>query len=319
MNARLAAWVRFEQPHADGQLRVHGRRIYILPTRYGLVFGLLLLLTLIGAVNYGNNPAFLVTFLLAGLGSNAIFQTWRNLQGVAVRPLRTEPVFAGEAARFRFQIADEAGRERPALQLAFTGHDPQVVDVPALGSAVLELALPTQRRGRYAAPRLVLASRYPLGLLHAWCYLESAADCLVYPRPSGPWQPPGSPHFGGAESGDRGVGADDFVGLRGYRPGDSPRHIDWRALARERGLLTRQFGGDRAERLWLEWEQTPGADTEERLRRLCRALLDAERSGARYGLRLPGSSRGPGHGPAHLADCLGQLARFPGAAGDGEP
>ena len=61
-----------------------------------------------------------------------------------------------------------------------------------------------------------------------------------------------------------------------------------------------------------------GADAEERLRRLCRALLNAERSGARYGLRLPAVSRGPAHGPAHLADCLGQLARFPGATGEGE-
>ena len=33
-------------------------------------------------------------------------------------------------------------------------------------------------------------------------------------------------------------------------------------------------------------------------------------------LPLPGSSRGPAHGPAHLADCLGQLALFPGAAGE---
>ncbi|MFM1891624.1 MAG: hypothetical protein RLZ44_701 [Pseudomonadota bacterium] len=318
MHARLAAWFRYEQPHADGRLRVHGRRIYILPTRYGLVFGLLLILILIGAVNYGNNPAFLLTFLLAGLGANAIHQTWRNLLDLTVRPLSAEPVFAGEPARFRFQISDQAGRPRPALQLAFAEHEPQVLDLPAYGSAAVELSLPSRRRGSLAAPRLVLATRYPLGLLHVWCYLESGAQCLVYPRPSGPWQPAGSPRFGSAETGDRGVGADDFVGLRGYRPGDSPRHIDWRALARERGVLTRQFGGDRAETLWLDWEQTPGRDPEERLRRLCRALLDAERAGARYGLRLPGAERAPQQGKAHLAACLTLLAQFPGAAAEAE-
>lgn len=313
MNARLAAWIRFEEPHADGQLRVHGRRIYILPTRYGMVFGLLLILTLVGAVNYGNNPAFLITFLLAGLGSNAIYQTWRQLQGVTVRPLRAEPVFAGEPATFRFQLGDESGRPRPAVQLAFADGQPEVVDLAGHGSAVVELTTPARQRGTRRAPRLVLATRYPLGLLHAWCYLESGATCLVYPRPSLPWQPPAIPHYGGADAGDRGVGADDFVGLRGYRPGDSPRHIDWRALARERGVLTRQFGGDRAERLWLDWNETPGADSEEKLRRLCRALLDAERAGARYGLRLPDTERAPDQGAAHLAACLAALAQFPGA------
>jgi uncharacterized protein (DUF58 family) len=313
MHPRLASWFRVERPHEDGGLQVHGRRIYILPTRYGLVFGLLLILILIGAVNYGNNPAFLLTFLLAGLGGNAIHQTWRNLQGLRLRPLGAEPVFAGEPARFRFQLGEEAGRQRPALQLAFADQDPSVLDLPAHGRAVIELAQPSGQRGSLRAPRLVLATRYPLGLLHAWCYLETGSECLVYPRPGAPWQPPGSPQFGSAETGDRGVGTDDFVGLRGYRPGDSPRHIDWRALARERGVLTRQFGGDRAERIWLDWEHTPGGDAEERLRRLCRALLDAERGGARYGLRLPGGERPPQQGRAHLAACLALLARFPGA------
>jgi uncharacterized protein (DUF58 family) len=116
--------------------------------------------------------------------------------------------------------------------------------------------------------------------------------------------------YGGAEEGDRGVGTDDFVGLRTFRPGDPPGHIDWRALAREQGLLTKQFGGDRAEHFWFDWETTPG-DAETRLSLLARAVLDAERSGARYGLRMGRLTLGAGGGSLHLAACLRALALYP--------
>jgi uncharacterized protein (DUF58 family) len=311
MARRSKSWLRVARPDIDGRLRVGGRRIYVLPTRYGVVFAVLLVLMLIGAVNYGNNPAYLLTFLLAGLGANAIFQTWRNLEGVAVEALPAAPVFAGQPARFRFRVTAGERRERPALQLGFPSGMPEVQDLAAGDGALFELALPTQRRGRLDAERLVISTRYPLGLLRAWCYLETGTACVVYPRPSPPWQPPGQPDYSGTERGDRGVGADDFVGLRGYRLGDSPGHIDWRALAREQGLLTKQFGGDRSEQLWFDWEATPAHDPEMRLGLLARALLDAERGGAWYGLRIGRLSLRPDRGPAHLAACLGALALYP--------
>ncbi len=307
----LRSWVRVVRPGPAGELAIGARKIYILPTRYGWVFGLLLLLMLIGAVNYGNNPAFLLTFLLAGLGSNGIYLTWRNLKGLRLYPAGCEPVFAGQTARFRFRLEDPEGRERPALQVGFADGEAVVRDVPADAATVVELRRPTAARGRLPAGRVVLSTRYPLGLLNAWCYLEPDAECLVYPRPAATWRPPADAAYGGAEQGDRGVGADDFIGLRGFRPGDPPGRIDWRALAREQGLLTKQFGGDRAEQLWLDWEETPGSDTEQRLSLLARAMLDAEHAGARYGLRLGRRVHAPDGGSRHLAACLRSLALYP--------
>ena len=43
--------------------------------------------------------------------------------------------------------------------------------------------------------------------------------------------------------GDQGRGSDDFASLRPYHAGDSLRHVHWKALAREQGLVTKQFGG----------------------------------------------------------------------------
>ena len=62
----LSSWARVEQVTASGRAEIGAQRIYILPTRYGMIYATLVFLMLLGAVNYGNNPAHLLTFLLAG-------------------------------------------------------------------------------------------------------------------------------------------------------------------------------------------------------------------------------------------------------------
>ena len=99
--------------------------------------------------------------------------------------------------------------------------------------------------------------------------------------------------------GGLGEGAGDYVGSRGYRPGDSPRHLDWKALARGRGLVVKQFGGEQAVEVWLDLRAGRGRRPGARLAALCRQVLDAAGQGLAFGLRLPGGA-GParrGRGP----------------------
>jgi uncharacterized protein (DUF58 family) len=111
-------------------------------------------------------------------------------------------------------------------------------------------------------------------------------------------------------SGDKGRGVDDFAGFRPYRPGDSPRHLFWKAVAREQPLLAKQFGGDRTDELWLDWRDLEFLDTEARLSQLCRWVLDADQNWQWYGMRLPGVEIAVASGDAHKQRCLEALARF---------
>ena len=105
-------------------------------------------------------------------------------------------------------------------------------------------------------------------------------------------------------------GTDDFTGFRAYRPGDSIRNIDWKALAREQGLLVKRFEGAGARKLALHWDALPpGLGVEARLSQLCRWVLEAEKLGYQYALELPGARIDHGHGADHQHRCLGQLAR----------
>jgi uncharacterized protein (DUF58 family) len=301
--------LRLSRPNSSGVTRIGSRKIYILPTRYGLIFGLLLLLLLFGAMNYANNPAFLLTFLLVGLGLVATIYTWRNLAGLELAAGRCEPVFAGQDAHFEVRLLNRRHGERPAIRLNIQGHTPVATDLSG-DSSILSLTCATEQRGRLQLGRLVVATEYPLGLLRAWSYVELDSACLVYPTP-GPAMPPADlPDYSHSAEGDKGVGVDDFVGLRTYRPGDSPRQINWKALAREQGLQTKQFGGDRSDRLWLDWDTLQEMDTETRLSRLCRGVLDACEKQQEFGLRIPGIEIAPARGQEHRRACLTALALF---------
>ena len=60
--------------------------------------------------------------------------------------------------------------------------------------------------------------------------------------------------------------------------------------------------------LWLDFAQAGPADREARLARLAAWVLQAERLGQPYGLRLPGQAIAPAAGEAHKRRCLEALA-----------
>jgi uncharacterized protein (DUF58 family) len=310
----LPGWLlrfrRRARTNGHGGLVIRPRSLYILPTRQGLLLALMLFLMLVGSINYGSNLGHLVTFLLGGVWLLAILHTWRNLLRINLRAGQVSPVFAGQDALFQIRINNPSGLDRFALTLKQGKHHGETGDIPAGESRVLRLPVPTERRGILKLPEITLQTVYPLGLFKAWCYADLSLSCLVYPKPAASGTPPVEACYTASDDGDRGVGADDFVGLRGYRPGDSPRHIDWKAYARQRGLLSKQFGGDRTEQLQLDWELLPAVGTEQRLSLLCRFILQAEGDSLSYAMRLPGINIEQGQGERHKRRCLCALAGY---------
>ncbi len=300
--------LRGEGPQSK-PVRLDQRRIFILPTRQGLSFAVLLLLMLLGAINYNNSLAYLLTFLLGSVAIVSILHTYRNLAGLTFRAGASHPVFAGDNAGFDIHIDHPANDVRHAVWLRANKQHPVVTDVSPQHTATVSVPLPSTRRGVLPLGRVTIDTRYPLGLFRAWAYVDPAMHTLVYPRPATRAAlPPLSPRSL-SDQGDQGRGADDFVGFRSYHPGDSLRHVHWKAVARGQGMVTKQFGGDRVEELWLDWD-TANGDVENRLSILCRWILDAEASQQTYALRLPGVNIQPGRGEQHRNRCLEALALF---------
>lgn len=298
---------------ASAAVTTHHRSVYILPTKAGIGYGLMLLATLLGALNYQNNLGLLLTFLMIALALVGMHHCWFQLLELGVQARDGAPVFAGETARFPVTLVEQSGKPRP--QLTLVGAAP--VALAAGGESPVMLPRTAGRRGALALDRVVLETRYPFGLFRAWTVLRPRAEVLVYPQPAARApRAPMLPQVARNDRGDRGSGAEDFIGLRPYRPGDPPRRLDWKAFARERGVMVKHFGGDQCARVWLDWDALAAADIERRLSLLARQVLDADACGHSYGLRLPDISIAHGRGGRHRHRCLAALARFrPAAAG----
>jgi len=240
-----------------------------------------------------------------------MIHTFRNLANLRVTGGRARPVFAGDTAHFQVHLDNSSDTERYAIGLTRDGTSNSFVDLPARSAVPAMAAVPAPRRGTLRPGRLTLFTRYPLGLYRAWSHLDLDLHCMVYPRPAFPALPlpPAAASSGtGAQSGR---GQEDFAGLREYHAGDSPRHVAWKAAARDMGLLTKQFSGRAETQLWLDWTQLPGQmAVEERLSHLARWVLDAHAAGVAYGLRLPGRTVDLSAGEAQREACLEALALF---------
>ena len=316
---RVRRWARKRQGADKAVTRLKSRRIYILPTGVGLVFGLMTFTMLLGSMNYNNNLSFVLTFLLIGVGFVSMHQCQRNLVGLEISFAGVDPVFAGQAVEFRIAITNHSKNRRPHLRLYFDNIKSHLDDLEPGESRVFHLELPTDRRGRIRLERFGVRTMFPFELFRSWAWLHMDLSCLVYPKPADdvPEPPPTQSAQGHRQHDAR--GEEDFAGLRRFNIGDSPRHVAWKAFARTGDMLSKQFSGADTSSQWFEFDQVEAADVEQRLSILTRWIIDADRTQRDYGLRIPGHEFSPAHGEAHRHQCLKTLAIFDLDEQDGGP
>ncbi|WP_082368177.1 DUF58 domain-containing protein [Piscinibacter sakaiensis] len=295
------------------------RNVYILPTRAGLMFALTLFTLLLASINYQLNLGYLLTFLLAGSGLASMHLTHGNLRGLQLHLKPVAPVHAGDAALLEVVLAAPPAARAPrhglGLRCQAAGEDTLAwVDVPAGGQASSHVAWQAATRGLQPLPRLVLATRFPLGLFRAWTVWRPAGRCLVYPRLE-PLPPPLPQTAGGGSDGQplgRAEGGSETEGVRAYRRGDPPKWVLWKKAAKqlEGGgeLSSRDTRTPVRRQLWLDWQEAAGLAPEDRLSRLAAWVVAADRQELLYGLRLPGRELAPDRGDAHRRACLEALA-----------
>lgn len=291
-------------------VRLDQRRIFIMPTGIGLTYLVAMVLMLLAAINYQNSLAYALTFLLGSVYVVAILHTWRNLAGLILQAAGAEPVFLGEQARLRVRL-ESPGRAYQAVALGWPRSGLQVLDVPAGGTCEVELSLPTDRRGWLRPGRLRVESRFPLGILVAWSWVDLQLAALVYPRPEAASLPA---RVGEGDDEDRGLhaavrGADDFQGLRQWQPGDSRRRLHWKAFSRGQGLLVKDFAALAGQEPLLDLEAL-GGELESRLSILCHWVVELSARQQPFSLKLGGQPVGPDLGTDHRALCLRELALF---------
>ncbi|HTX24391.1 MAG TPA: DUF58 domain-containing protein [Steroidobacteraceae bacterium] len=305
---KMAAWILRRQGIDRFPLELRRRRLYILPTRAGLGFGVVVLGMLVAALNYGNSIALLLTCLLGGFVLVAMHQAHRNLAGLELASATTTPAFAGERGGLSVRVVNDSPLARYRLEIDALGAPPATADLAPQSSHEIRLEVPVPRRGLMRIDRFRISTTHPFGLFRAWSWVHAPLTLVVFPRPRGARPVP--PHAGGPRGQARAAGAerDEWVGLRAFRDGDSPRQVAWKAYARGAPLLTKEYAASGSQQRCFEFDRLEGLDTEQRLEQLARWVVDAEARGESYGLVLSATRLPPEHGPEHRRRALTALA-----------
>jgi uncharacterized protein (DUF58 family) len=312
---RFRAWWQSRLPLSDTTTLTQ-RNVYILPTRPGWMLALTLLVLLVGSINYQLNLGYLLTFLLAGSAVVGMHVCHATLRGLTMNLIAPDAVFAGGSAPLSIVLTNDRKSVRHGIGLAVLDatHEDRWswTDVPALGTATVQVAFQPERRGLHRVPPLTAETRFPLGTFRVWTVWRPAAQVLVYPQPEPfpPPLPPGEPRAGGAAVA-RASDSGEFEGVRAYRRGDPMKLIVWKKAARspDTDLVSRDTLQAQRYELWLDFAQNGAQGTEHKLSRLAAWVLQAEKLGLDYGLRLPGNEIAPASGEAHKRRCLEALAR----------
>jgi uncharacterized protein (DUF58 family) len=317
---RLRDWAARRHGTDALPVQINRRRIYILPTRFGIALAALLVAMLIAGLNYNRNLALAFAFFMVSLVLVAMHHCHRNLLGLSVDANVEVDAFAGGDAAFHFMLHNESAIERRDIEVrvglparASAAAAEAIKSVGAQSYEQLTVPVPVVQRGVSRWRQFELRTRHPFGWFRAWTYAQAALTAFVAPRPRGDRPLPSAAAAGGKALRAEIRGDEDFAGLRSYAPGVPLKHMAWKVLARGGEAAVRSYSDLGAQPEWLEWSALEGLDGEARLSQLCRWVLQCEAGQPRpYGLRIPGVEIAPGRGAVHRAKCLRALAAFAG-------
>lgn len=309
-------WINRRIP-ASEEVELNQRSIFILPSKVGLMFSLLLLLLMVTAINYQNSLIFALTFWLFSVATSAMIFSFRNLSGLIIKTSHPTYGFVGDQVEIPIRLKSNK-REHQGLQIFWPQADDAMQEVCEVAINADEekeimVAFQLHKRGYLKTSRLSLTSYYPFGLYKCWTWLLLKTPGIVFPAPIF------TPFIAGEGDGTElqsdvslSIGNDEFMGFRNYQIGDSLKHVAWKYLAKGKGLLSKEYDSQQLSMQWLDWYSLQNMSLENRLSHLCGWILQAEQEGRAYGLRLPTGIIQPNHGDQHRTNCLTQLALYGG-------
>ncbi len=273
-----ALMILFVVPPLTRSARLEAMRID-LPVQItggGWIFIGVFLVVAFAALNTGNNLLFLIFSLLC----STLFVAWAaarsSLRDLVVSARFPDHIFAGEAAPVIVTLSNTK-RVLPSFSILVEARH-RIEDTvtnpwarrwarPRYAKRVLAYLMYVPRRagveqrveqifpqrGHVLITGFELSTRFPFGFFRLRRRLSARqVDLIIYPKP----EPAGDElhllpmNAGRITSARRGTGH-DLYSLRDYQAQDDMRHIDWKATARTRRLIVREFAAEDERRVHI--------------------------------------------------------------------
>ncbi len=220
-----------------------------MPTRRTFIWLAAALITYLIAWNVGSGWLYVVTALLVAFPLLSL--AWSRLNVGAMDFELGTPATArhGDRVVASLRLVNRSRFPRWFLRLDLkAGGGRGHAFVPVLGgreSLQLAVTIADVQRGIYSGASLAVSSSGPLGLASARRLVEMTSPVVVFPA----WREIGGDWGFARGSGHRSAtvplasraAAADYLGVRDYRPEDSPRSIHWRTSARLNQLAVVEY------------------------------------------------------------------------------
>jgi len=308
---RVARWTKSRQKTGNPQ-QLTTKNTYILPTWFGVIYGVVLVTLLITAINYQLSPAFLFIFLLMVIGLSSAWESHRNVCGTSIRLLGIEDSTAGIPARLNLFISNHQAKKQIALMLLIDNQPLRKINTILERGEKITVPIKTHHRGCFSLSRITLCSYFPFGLFRVWGYVSFNKKYYVYPKPLSPgyWPNPNQSKQDACKTQTL-IGDDELYELKPIgSPWNQPERIAWKLSAKGQGWLLQSLTSPKSERLHFCLEALPGNNLERKLQQLSYWLQTAEHQGHAYSLQLGAQCTDTHQGKKHLQYCLRKLATY---------
>ncbi len=290
------------------------RQLYMLPTKAGWIFSLMVLLLFLASVKFNHQATFLLTFLMCGFGMISSLHTQKNINQIRLELKNSPAVFLNENSQFICNVINTSNTKRQNIWVICAGFS-KCIDVEANTTTKVLITLKAEQRGFFIIPPVSITSHFPIGILFGWSKaFQADVSGIIYPEPKDILKTPGS-SFVQSDEGEPDTTNREFnlVGeqissLKTYQHGDRLRDIHWPSLAKSRQLISKDYESNTEYKLVFNWEQVSNLNLEDKLGQLTFWLISAEKLNIDYQLSIPGYKSTYAHGDNHLSKCLESLS-----------
>jgi uncharacterized protein (DUF58 family) len=297
-----------------GKWKYQHKKTYIIPTKFGMMFGFMCLCLLYISFASSNNLMYFYTFFLVGIGVSSLWFTHTNISDVIIEDVEVDDVFAGDKAYAIVTLSNRGKSARHHIHVYYKKEQITVLDeIMPRSSRTVRILLGEYNRGLQPIPRLTLSSTFPFSLLVTWKKFDVQKNFAVFPKRNGQTH---FPRMNIAKESIEGEAVEqirspdsEFSGHRKFENSDSPRHIDWKAYARTEKLLVKDYQGFFPSEVKIQWHHTAHLKNfEERLSQMAMWVEIAEMKGFHYSFELGPLMIMTSRGRSHYIQCLQHLA-----------
>jgi uncharacterized protein (DUF58 family) len=267
--------------------------------------------SLMTAATYSNNLVYFLSFFLVGLFLIGMIQANNNLKNLSFERLDISVSPENAKAIGRIWLKNSSKEDKYYFKVSMANEDIDyeffVEHIEAGASKMTTFELPTPEAGIYRFRKIKVSSVFPFGIFYTWKLFSINQELLVYPEPQGKFELEADLLSGDSRHHQTGIGGEDYSEHKKYEHGEPVQHIDWKAFARGRGMLTKKFkDGDSQNFQFFLKDSVSKLE----LQQMSKWVLRCGEERLSFCISRNGDRILPmGTGKAHITKALGLLAR----------